>query len=176
MDVTINSIRQNEFDQTIFFTFDDDITEYQWSRDLPLGVDAQTFLDAHIDITLRDIRHKEYPGCPNFSSLAEMEAWITDGHKITTYPLDEDGQPIESQPIYQVIDKVPWTSTHPEIFPATEDEMVNLLAAAKDLVENLAYGRIATHVENTFGDRLNEAQLSSLTKLYKVVLYLAKKE
>lgn len=43
----------------------------------------------------------------------------------------------------------------------------------KTLVENLKFGKIDQHIENTFG-QLNSSQKASLKTLYKSVLYLAK--
>ena len=144
-----------------YFTFtDDESQEYKWHK------------RAGVDISLRNIllgiRVKEYPGCPSFGDLESMEQWIADGHKIII------GYDEEEQPIYEVIEKVPWTSTHPDIFPATGAEAINLKAAAKDLVENLTYDDIDDHIDNVFSN-LNTDQKNSLKKLYKVVLFLAKR-
>ena len=70
--------------------------------------------------------------------------------------------------------KVPFQGTHPDIFQATGTEKATLLAAAKDLVTNLTYDQIDTHIDNIFAN-LNSDQKNSLKKLYKMTLYLAKK-
>ena len=106
------------------------------------------------ETVLLSVRHKEYPGMPKMTAIEEVDQWVADGHG--------------------GIDKVPWTSTHPDIFPATGEEKSNLLVAAQDLVGSLTCSDIDDHIDNTFGV-LSTPQKNSLKKLYKVVLYLAKR-
>ncbi len=51
----------------------------------------------------------------------------------------------------------------------------NLKAELKEMVSNLKFGQVDQHIDNVFG-QLNTGQKASLKKLYKTVLFLAKKE
>lgn len=55
------------------------------------------------------------------------------------------------------------------------EEHHRLLSELKDLVDNLSYAQIDAHIDNVFGT-LNATQKNSLKRLYKSVLFLAKKE
>jgi hypothetical protein len=58
-----------------------------------------------------------------------------------------------------------------------QDDMAdnkNLRAEARDLIQSLSFAEIDTHIDNVFG-ALTTAQKNSLKKLYRTVLYLAKK-
>ncbi len=50
----------------------------------------------------------------------------------------------------------------------------NLKAEARDIIQNLSYADIGTHIDTVFA-ALTTAQKNSLKKLYRAVLYLAKK-
>jgi hypothetical protein len=66
-------------DQTVYFTLNDDVTDYEWLADLPLGVDIQKWLDGRADELLLAIRRREYFGPDDeieINSLAEMDEWI----------------------------------------------------------------------------------------------------
>ena len=160
---------KNKF-QNIFITVDVD-GPIKYTHTAPIGLSGQglqDYVDSREDQYKLNILKDLYSGCPSFGDLESMEQWIADGHKIII------GYDEEEQPIYEVIEKVPWTSTHPDIFPATGAEAINLKAAAKDLVENLTYDDIDDHIDNVFSN-LNTDQKNSLKKLYKVVLFLAKR-
>ena len=57
---------------------------------------------------------------------------------------------------------------------AANAEAANLEAELQSLVASLSYADVATHVNTTFSG-LSVAQRNSLIKLYRVVLYLAKR-
>ena len=54
------------------------------------------------------------------------------------------------------------------------EDNFNLRQVAKQLVQDLTFADIDTHIDNVFGN-LNAAQKTSLKRVYKVVLLLAKK-
>lgn len=56
---------------------------------------------------------------------------------------------------------------------ADEQERMSLLAEKQALIASLTFADIDNHIENVFGS-LNANQKTSLKRLYKVVLYLAK--
>lgn len=58
---------------------------------------------------------------------------------------------------------------------AEKTEIGALRQEMEDLVTSLSYAEIDTHIDNVFG-ALSDPQKNSLKKLYKVVLFLAKKE
>jgi len=168
MDINVDDSKTNDSDQTVFFTFtDDDLTEYKWHGDIPTGADAQTYLSSRMEKIKIAIYRKLYPGMPVFGTWDEVEQWIKDGQKIIT------GYDEQEQPIYKVIEKIPWTQTHPDIFPATPAEKTTMLSNIKDLLDNLTYSDLDDHIDTVFSN-LNTAQKNSLKKLYKAVFYLLK--
>ncbi len=112
--------RQNEEDQTVYFTLtDDQDISYEFHADIPKDViDIQSHLEANMRWYLRCIRLKEYPEADYKSFIPEdgdeldgIEAWIRNGcvNKIQTGE-DEKGNPIYEE---VKVEKVPWKSTHP---------------------------------------------------------------
>jgi len=85
----------------------------------------------------------------------------------------KQGARIESKPG----NRIQWTY---EAEPLTIEELAtiaeaaNLEAELQSLVASLSYADVATHVNTTFSG-LSVAQRSSLIKLYRVVLYMAKR-
>jgi hypothetical protein len=161
--------------QWVFVTLTVDGDECQFthvaSTDLT-GQDLQDFVDVREDAYTLDILKDMYPDAPASTkgNRTDFEQWILDG-KIVPEVLD-DGDNVVT-PEY-VSTKILWTNTHPDIISASGTEKANLLAAAKDLTSSLTYNDVDNHIETVFGN-LNVAQQNSLKKLYKVVLYLAKK-
>ncbi|ANS03172.1 hypothetical protein [uncultured Mediterranean phage uvDeep-CGR2-AD12-C183] len=81
MAITINSTRENDTDQTVFFSIDFDGTK-KWHADIPKDADAETYLDE--DKLKREILRKQYPEAdvPQLEGKTELEsfeAWISDG-------------------------------------------------------------------------------------------------
>lgn len=118
MKITVNSIRKNATDKTVFFTLIDDAnTEYKGSTDIPLNEeDEQTYCDANIERYMLFYRKKEYPradykSSPGETELAKFEEWINDG----CMNRDNEGQYTEK------IEKVPWTGTHPKSLQLDKD-------------------------------------------------------
>jgi len=85
----------------------------------------------------------------------------------------KQGARIEAKPA----NRIQWTY---EVDPLTAEELAaiaeaaNLEAELQSLVASLSYADVATHVNTTFSG-LSVAQRNSLIKLYRVVLYLAKR-
>ena len=83
MAITINSKRENDNDQTVFFSIDFDGTK-KWHGDIPKDADAETYLDE--DKLKREILRKQYPEADvpqleDKTALESFEAWIAGGAK-----------------------------------------------------------------------------------------------
>lgn len=161
--------------QWVFVTLTVDGDDCQFTHVAPIALidqDLQNFVDAREDAYKLDILRDMYPDVPSSvrNNSSDFEQWILDG-KIVPEVLD-DGDNVVT-PEY-VSTKILWTNTHPDIISASGTEKANLLVAAKDLTSSLTYNDVDNHIETVFGN-LNVAQQNSLKKLYKVVLYLAKK-
>lgn len=156
MNIVSNVVEQRNDYQFVYFTLTDDLAvDYQWHGNVPLGEVVDDWLTANMDKIWKLILGKRYPEARKagpFDTVADMEQWII------------DNTPTE----------VPWVSTHPNVFPATGTEASMLLTAIKDLVNAITYDQIDTHIDNTFTS-LTAGERASLKKVYKAVLYLAKK-
>ena len=85
MAITINTTRENERDQTVFFSIDYD-GDKKWHADIPKDADPQEFLDAKEDTLKVEILRKQYPSADvsqleDKTALESFEAWIADGAK-----------------------------------------------------------------------------------------------
>ncbi|HIA62978.1 MAG TPA: hypothetical protein EYN93_08800 [Planctomycetaceae bacterium] len=85
MAITINSTRENEDDQTVFFSIDYD-GDKKWHGDIPKDADPQAFLDAKEDTLKVEILRKQYNGADvpqleDKTALESFEAWIAGGAK-----------------------------------------------------------------------------------------------
>ena len=83
MAITINSTRENDTDQTVYFSIDFDGTK-KWHADIPKDADAETYLDE--DKLKREILRKQYPSADvpqleDKTPLESFEAWIAGGAK-----------------------------------------------------------------------------------------------
>ena len=85
MAITINSTRENEDDQTVFFSIDYD-GDKKWHGDIPKDADPQAFLDAKentlkVEILRKQYREADVPQLEDKTPLESFEAWITAGCK-----------------------------------------------------------------------------------------------
>ena len=85
MAITINSTRENDTDQTVFFSIDFD-GDKKWHGDIPKDADPQEFLDAKEDTLKVEILRKQYreadvPQLEDKTALESFEAWIAGGAK-----------------------------------------------------------------------------------------------
>ena len=85
MAITINSTRENERDQTVFFSIDYDGAK-SWHGDIPKDADPQAHLDAMEDTLKVEILRKQYPEADvpqleDKTALESFEAWIAGGAK-----------------------------------------------------------------------------------------------
>ena len=85
MAITINSTRENDNDQTVFFSIDFDGTK-KWHGDIPKEADPQAHLDAMEDTLKCGILRKQYPEADvpqleDKTPLESFEAWIAGGAK-----------------------------------------------------------------------------------------------
>tara|TARA_R100000808_G_scaffold3350_1_gene11981 strand:- start:240 stop:857 length:618 start_codon:yes stop_codon:yes gene_type:complete len=85
MAITINSTRENEDDQTVYFSIDYDGTK-KWHGDIPKDADPQAYLDAKEDTLKVEILRKQYPSADvpaleGKTELESFEAWIAGGCK-----------------------------------------------------------------------------------------------
>jgi hypothetical protein len=85
MAITINSTRENDTDQTVFFSIDFDGAK-SWHGDIPKDADPQTHLEANEDKLKTQILRKQYPGADvpqleDKTALESFEAWIAGGAK-----------------------------------------------------------------------------------------------
>ena len=85
MAITINSKRENDTDQTVYFSIDYDGAK-TWHGDIPKDADPQEFLDAKEDTLKVEILRKQYheadvPQLEDKTALESFEAWIAAGCK-----------------------------------------------------------------------------------------------
>ena len=85
MAITINSTRENDNDQTVYFSIDYD-GDKKWHGDIPKDADPQEFLDAKEDTLKAEILRKQYPAADvpqleDKTALESFEAWIANGAK-----------------------------------------------------------------------------------------------
>ena len=85
MAITINSKRENDNDQTVYFSIDFD-GDKKWHGDIPKDADPQAHLDAMEDALKCGILRKQYPEAdvPQLegkTALESFEAWIAAGCK-----------------------------------------------------------------------------------------------
>jgi len=85
MAITINSTRENDTDQTVYFSIDFD-GDKKWHADIPKDADPQEFLDAKEDTLKVEILRKQYPEADvpqleDKTALESFEAWIAGGAK-----------------------------------------------------------------------------------------------
>ena len=85
MAITINSTRENDNDQTVYFSIDFD-GDKKWHGDIPKDADPQEFLDAKEDTLKVEILRKQYNGADvpqleDKTPLESFEAWIANGAK-----------------------------------------------------------------------------------------------
>jgi hypothetical protein len=85
MAITINSKRENDNDQTVFFSIDFD-GDKKWHGDIPKDADPQAHLDAMEDTLKCGILRKQYPEADvpqldDKTALESFEAWIANGAK-----------------------------------------------------------------------------------------------
>jgi hypothetical protein len=85
MAITINSTRENDTDQTVFFSIDFD-GDKKWHADIPKDADPQEFLDAKEETLKCEILRKQYPDADvpqleDKTALESFEAWIAGGAK-----------------------------------------------------------------------------------------------
>ena len=85
MAITINSTRENENDQTVFFSIDYDGAK-KWHGDIPKDADPQEWFDANEDLIKKQILRKQYreadvPQLDGKTALESFEAWIANGCK-----------------------------------------------------------------------------------------------
>jgi hypothetical protein len=83
MAITINSTKENDTDQTVFFSIDFDGTK-RWHGDIPKDADPQAHLDAMEDTLKCGILRKQYreadvPQLEDKTPLESFEAWIANG-------------------------------------------------------------------------------------------------
>ena len=83
MAITINSTRENDNDQTVYFSIDFDGAK-NWHADIPKDADPQEWFDANEDFIKSHILGKQYPGADvpqleDKTALESFEAWIAAG-------------------------------------------------------------------------------------------------
>lgn len=130
--------------QIVFFTVTKDGTDYEFTHGavpLSLKTDTQikTWLIARKEELYLLVLGKMYPGADynehkteENTNLKAMQLWITAGHK-NKIGKDENGDPI-----YEVINKVPYVSNHPKWVKAiVEIDAISSLADAKVFLKKL---------------------------------------
>ena len=85
MAITVNSTRENEDDQTVFFSIDYDGTK-KWHGDVPKDADPQEWFDANEDFVKERMLRLQYrdadvPQLEDKTPLESFEAWIAGGAK-----------------------------------------------------------------------------------------------
>ena len=98
MKILFNNARENENDQTVFFTLTDDEGNcYKWHGDIPKDAkDQQAYLEAHIDQMYCGILRKMYRDAPNtLPNLEDWQEWIDGGCKLEVQVgVDDKGEPV----------------------------------------------------------------------------------
>ena len=102
MAITINSTRENDNDQTVFFSIDYEGAK-SWHGDIPKDADPQEFLDAKEDTLKVEILRKQYreadvPQLEDKTALESFEAWIAseeESEVSTTEIVEVDGKFVE---------------------------------------------------------------------------------
>lgn len=129
--IEIDAIRENQADQTCFITINYKGTDYKFHIDTPLmsEPDVLSWIRARKEKIAYLILLKQYPGADISRFLTEGETklsaiivWIQAGHRnIIGY--DE-----EENPVYEVIEKKTFKSTHPIWIKAEKmiDEISNM--------------------------------------------------
>ena len=113
--VQLVDVRQTDNDQVVLFTVGYQSETYEWSADIPIGVDPAAYIAANTDLYMSDIYRKLYPGAPNKIGLAEMEQWIAAGHKI------KKGKDKEGNQEWKVIEKKEFKGKHPKKIQIQKD-------------------------------------------------------
>ena len=85
MAITINSTRENERNQTVYFSIDYDGAK-SWHGDIPKDADPQEWFDENEDLIKTQILRKQYreadvPQLEDKTALESFEAWIANGAK-----------------------------------------------------------------------------------------------
>tara|TARA_R100000664_G_scaffold8752_1_gene14441 strand:- start:1600 stop:1950 length:351 start_codon:yes stop_codon:yes gene_type:complete len=114
MAITINSTRENEERQTVFFSIDYDGTK-TWHGDIPKDADPQEWFDANEDLIKTQILRKQYPSAdvPQLEGktpLESFEAWVSGGCKNAAITEERDGETVTVRP-ETVVEKVAWKDT-----------------------------------------------------------------
>ena len=129
---TINAIRVNQEDQTVYITLDRDGTEYKFHADTPIldEPDTLAYLTKRKDEYFSLIIGKMYPGSDwirfktdDNTTLEAILAWVADGHR-NLIGEDENGDPV-----YLTIELIPYQSTHP-IWVQLETEIDSITTIA----------------------------------------------
>jgi hypothetical protein len=94
--------------------------------------------------------------------------------KVTMRYLDRERLIMEPNGLIRLFTPQEWSQKREDYLDDIIDSK-NLRQEAKSMVEDLTYIKIDNHIENVFGG-LSSDQKESLKKLYKSVLYLAKKQ
>lgn len=113
---SLDAIVEHEDNQVVFFTITIQNVDYEFHARTPLikGAELLQWFKDRQDKIYRLILMKMYPGSdyrrfktPDNTELEAIKDWIADGHRnIIGY--DE-----EENPIYEIIEKRPFKSTHP---------------------------------------------------------------
>ena len=141
--IEIIHTRENETDRTVFFkiTIKDEI--YPFHADCPLDQDPQAYLESMKDKITVLIFNRLYPEndhkrfmIDDVSEISAMKLWIKDGCKnqiIVGYYKNE-----KPKYGYEVIEKVPWKSTHPpNLALKAEIDKATTLTELKDVMKKV---------------------------------------
>ena len=141
LSVTINAIEINDDDQTVYVTLTYNGTDYEFHGDTPIMNEADTlqYLITNKEEYIKLILSKMYPGADwkrfktnENSNFQAIKDWISGGHK-NLIGEDENGNPI-----YEVIKKKPFKSTHPKwVKLEKEIDSISNLAEAKAFLKKI---------------------------------------
>ncbi len=77
--VTLNDVRQNFKDQTVFFTVAHNSIDYEYVADIHLGVDPLTHIQSNVGTYMAQIYREMYRKAPrNLNSISAWETWIAE--------------------------------------------------------------------------------------------------
>jgi hypothetical protein len=118
MAITINSTRENDTDQTVFFSIDYD-GEKSWHGDIAKDADPQEWFDANEEMVKCAILRQQYkdadvPQLEDKTPLESFEVWIAGGAKNAEISEERIIHGVKEEVIVRaesVVEKTPWKDT-----------------------------------------------------------------
>jgi len=160
MNITVNNVRENALDETVFFTLTDDLAvEYKGMTDVPLTVgDEQVFCNANIERLLLFYRRKEYrkaafTPAEGQTELEAFDQWTEAGHTNPAHCSknihETEQECIDAECAWipaEVIDKVPFVNSHDYTGTLTDRKLEEICLAVNQYI----YAHYDAGAQNSF--------------------------